>query len=98
MGNKVLPKTFIEEYAGDWIAHLKTISDFLKPGGVWWQETDECIEFFDAPEEPSFRPEGPRLHNYRSTTISKEQTYLKDCWQELEASATKIPAMKVNGK
>lgn len=102
MGNTVLPKTFIDEYAGDWNAHLKTISDFLKRGeGVWWKETDEsCIEFFDGPEEPSFRPEGPRLHHFRSSTISKEQTYLTDCWQDCEASATKIPATKVrvNGK
>ena len=52
--NTILLKCDLEKYAGDWGPHLKVIVDFLRPGGVWWKETEDCIEFFDGPDEPRF--------------------------------------------
>ena len=100
--NTILLKCDLETYAGDWGAHLKLIADFLTPGeGVWWKETEDCIEFFDGPNEPSFRPEGPQLHHFRSTSISKEQELQDACWNECLENKVKVPATKlrdVSGK
>ena len=96
MGNTFIPKTDLMKYAGDWEAHLKLIADFLEPGeGVWWQEVDEGIEFFDGPDQISFKEEGPQLHHFRSTTIRKEQQHLDTCWANCTESKVKIPATKL---
>lgn len=96
LDNTTLLKSELEKYAGDWVAHLQLISDFLKPGeGVWWKEVDDSIEFFDGPDEPSFREEGPKLHHFRSTSIAKEQELLDACWNECLVGKVKLPATKL---
>ena len=96
LGNTVLPKQFLHKYADDWGANLKLIADFLQPGeGVWWSEIeDECIDFFDGPDELDFRDQGPQLHHFRSTTIKVEQQYLDGCWNECLEKDVKLPAKK----
>ena len=95
LDNTMLPKFDLDKYAGAWTAHLKLIADYLKPGeGVWWRETEDCIEFFDGSDEPSFRSEGPQLHHFRSTSITKEQESLDACWRECLENKIKIPATK----
>ena len=94
--NTILLKSDLEKYAGHWAAHLKLIADFLKPGeGVWWKQTEDCIEFFDGPDEPSFRQEGPQLHHFRSTSITKEQELLDVCWNQFSEDKVKVPATKL---
>ena len=67
LDNTILLKSDIENYAGHWAAHLKLIAAFLKPGeGVWWKETEDCIELFDGRDEPSFRHEGPQFHHFHN--------------------------------
>ena len=96
LDNTVLLKSELEKYAGDWVAHLQLISDFLKPGeGVWWKEVNDSIEFFDGPDEPSFRKEGPKLHHFRSTSIAKEQELLDVCWNKCLVGKVKLPATKL---
>ena len=95
LDNTMLPKFDLDKYAGAWTAHLKLIADYLKSGeGVWWRETEDCIEFFDGSDEPSFRSEGPQLHHFRSTSITKEQESLDACWRECLENKIKIPATK----
>ncbi|KXJ09520.1 hypothetical protein AC249_AIPGENE11011 [Exaiptasia diaphana] len=99
--NTLLSKEFIEKYAGDWEMHLRNIADFLVPAeGVWWKDHGEHIEFFDGPEEPAFRPQGPKLHHYRSTSILDEKAFLSDCWSYCTDNEISIPAtkIKINGK
>ena len=80
LDNTVILKTDLEKYADDWAAHLKLIADFLEPGeGVWWKEMEDHIEFLDGLEEACFRQEGPQLHHFRSTSITKEQEVLDVC-------------------
>ena len=97
LGNTILPRDLIHTHAGHWEAHLKSIADFLLPGeGVWWKVTDgECIEFFDGPDEPDFREQGPPLHHFRSSNIKKEHSYLKSCWDQCLADEIQIPATKL---
>ena len=53
LDNTMLSKSDLENYAVAWTAHPKLIADYLKPGGVWWRETEDYIEFFDGSDEPS---------------------------------------------
>ena len=97
--NAVIFKSELEKYAGDWAAHLKLISDFIKPGeGLWWKEMDDHIEFFDGPDEACFRQEGPQLHHLRSTSITREQELLEACWNKCLTDKVKIPATKLRGE
>ena len=97
LGNTILSKEFLHKYADDWGAHMKLIADFLQPGqDVWWSEIEgDSIEFFDGPNEPEFRDEGPRLHHFRSTSIKEEQHYLDDCWNNCLTEEVKLPATRI---
>ena len=97
LGNTILSKEVLHKYAGDWQAHTKLIADFLLPGqSVWWSETeDDCIEFFDGPDEADFREQGPRLHHFRSTSIKEEQHYLDECWVNTINKEVKLPATRI---
>ena len=44
---------------------------------MWWKEMEDHIQFFDGPSEVSFRREGPLLHHFRSTSITKDQELLE---------------------
>ena len=102
LDNTILLKSDLDKYAGDRVAHLQLILDFLKPGeGVWWKEVDDSIELFDGPDEPSFQDKGQKLHHFRSTSIPKEQELLAACWNKCLVTGVKIPATKLrddNGK
>ena len=98
LGNTVLPKDVINTHARHWEAHLQSIADFLVPGeGVWWREIEDedCIEFFDGPEEIEFREQGPSLHHFRSSNIRMEKIFLQHCWEECIQSGIKIPATRI---
>lgn len=62
-----------------------------------WKEIEgeDCIEFFDGPEEVEFREQGPSLHHFRSSNIRAEQQYIQRCWEECIETSIKIPATKL---
>ena len=98
LGKTVLHKDVINTHARHWEAHLQSIADFLVPGeGVWWREIEDedCIEFFDGPEEIEFREQGPSLHHFRSSNIRMEKIFLQHCWEECIQSGIKIPATRI---
>lgn len=62
---------------------------------------DDSIEFFDGPDELSFRDEGPKLHHFHSTFIPSEQELLDACWNKCLVEKVKLPGTKLrddNGK
>ena len=78
LGKTVLPKDVINTHARHWEAHLQSIADFLVPvEGVWWREIEDedCIEFFDGPEEIEFREQGPSLHHFHFSNIRMEKNF-----------------------
>ena len=52
------------------------IPDYLIDG-VWWKENEMDIEFLDC----SVNNLSEIRKHYRSSTISQEETYLKDMWE-----------------
>ena len=78
LGKTVLPKDVINTHARHWEAHLQSIADFLVPvEGVWWREIEDedCIEFFDGPEEIEFWEQGPSLHHFHFSNIRREKNF-----------------------
>ena len=98
LGKTVLPKDVINTHARHWEAHLQSIADFLVPvEGVWWREIEDedCIEFFDGPEEIEFREQGPSLHHFHFSNIRMEKNFFQHCLEECIQSGIKIPATKI---
>ena len=49
-------------------------------------------EFLDGPDEPSTRRQGPKLHNFRSGDLKKEEQHLEQSWEKcLHFNAVVIP-------
>ena len=50
------------------------------------------VEFFDGPDEPTKRPQGPNLHHFRSSDLKREEQHLQHCWEKcLTDDAVVIP-------
>lgn len=56
---------------------------------------EDHIKFFHGSREVSFRQEGPPLHHFCSTSITKEQVLLEVSWNKCLQKKSKIPAMKL---
>ena len=68
--NTIIPHRYIVRYPREYQAHLQGISDFLLCGeGVWWKHVVAGVEFLDGMDQLSFRPQGPSLHHFRSSTL-----------------------------
>lgn len=91
--NTIIPNRYIVRNPKEYQAHLQTISDFLICGeGVWWQQIASGVEFRDGPDELNFRPEGPSLHHFRSSSLALEEEHLNQCWEIcLADEAIRIP-------
>ena len=91
--NTIIPHRYIVRYPREYQAHLQGISDFLLCGeGVWWKHVVAGVEFLDGMDQLSFRPQGPSLHHFRSSTLKLEEQHLKQCWDAcLADDAIKIP-------
>ena len=91
--NTIIPRMWINSNPSLHQAHLERISDFLLPGpGVWWQYTQDGIEFFDGHDTPSVHPEGPDVHHIRSTSLFDIDMYLHNKWDECCCSQVPLPA------
>ena len=80
--NTTVPNRYIINNAKEYQTHLQAISDFIACGeGVWWRQILSGVEFLDGPDEPNTRPEGPKLHHFRSSDLRKEEAHLQQCWE-----------------
>ena len=95
--NSVFSKELMKKRSSLWQAHLSKICDFLKPGvEIWWKwREDGSIEFFDAPDEPDNKSQGPQLHPFRSNNISKICHYLEKTWKECACQPDQLPLYKM---
>ena len=91
--NTTVSNRYIINNPKEYQAHLQTISDFIACGeGVWWHQILSGVEFFDGPDEPNTRPEGPTLHHFRSSDLKTEEQHLHRCWERcLNGDAVVIP-------
>ena len=91
--NTTVPNRFIINNPKEYQAHLQSISDFIACGeGVWWCQNLSGVEFLDGPDELSTRPQGPKLHHFRSSDLRKEEQHLEQCWRKcLNDDAVVIP-------
>ena len=72
--NSFIPLYYIKRYPDYYQAHLERLGNFLILGqGVWWKKCKNGITFYDGPNEPAFRDEGPPLHYFRSQSIKSEK-------------------------
>ena len=68
--NTTVPNRFIINNPKEYQAHLQSISDFIACGeGVWWCQNLSGVEFLDGPDELSTRPQGSKLHHFRSSDL-----------------------------
>ena len=73
--NSFISFEHINSKPDEWQALLETmIPDYLIDG-VWWKENEMGIEFLDCGVNNLSKI---RKHHYRSSTISQEETNLKD--------------------
>ena len=91
--NTVIPNQYIIKHPKEYQAHLQSVSDFIACGeGVWWRQIMSGVEFFDGPDEPKSRPQGPALHHFRSSNLVSEEKHLHQCWEKcLNDDAITIP-------
>ncbi|KXJ13241.1 hypothetical protein AC249_AIPGENE7033 [Exaiptasia diaphana] len=96
LSNSIVSKDLMTKKAKEWQAHLLQIADFLVPGpGVWWNwQEDGGVEFHDAPTEQNTRPDGPSMHHFRSSSIVKELSFLKECWERCCDENIELPLYK----
>ena len=69
----------IEKYKRQYECFLKSITDYLVDGGIWWKENKDGVEFFDngpVPENTSMN-----LTHFRSTTIKQQLSHIFSCWE-----------------
>lgn len=82
----------VRKYSREWQAHLQQISDYLLEGqGVWWNLVQGDIVFNDISDSPSRQDHGPQLHHFRSSSLSSESSYLKECWSKCLEDKIPIP-------
>ena len=59
--NTLFSAGFVYKYKDAYQSHLERIADYLQAGS-WHEINNDGVEFFDGPEEPDFREEGPFMH------------------------------------
>ena len=59
---------------------------------------EDHIQFFDGPSEVSFRQEGPLLHHFRSTSITKDQELLEVGKNEEQLPQPTVGRLSANGR
>ena len=94
--NTCISFEYIKNNASQWQAHLEHISDFLLPGkGVWWNETDKGIEFYDTDEyfvdHGILPPFHTKAHHFRSSNFKQEEEYPQNTWKECIDKKISIP-------
>ena len=80
---------YIKKNSDDWQSHLERIADFLVEENPWWQQTDFGIQFFDFNSPKNV--ENPKVHHFRSASISTVINDLKTHWSSIVENNIKIP-------
>ena len=88
----VIDKTFIKKRTSSFQAHLERIAHFLIPGyGIWWEQDNNKIVFYDGDTDANVREEGPQLQHFRSCTLKGVQEAATNIWYKLLQSNSPIP-------
>ena len=95
--NTYITKNFIKKNEKSWLCHLERLSDFIYYGeGTWWAKDDYGIEFFDGYENTNFRPEGPKLYHFRSSSQKDIQELLNIHWEKCNQERVTLPLVTHN--
>ena len=58
---------------------------YYQSKGVWWNETDKGLEFYDTDEyfvdHDILPPSHPKAHHFRSSNFKQEEEYLQNTWK-----------------
>ena len=92
-GNTIISEDLVKKHIRAWQSHLERINDFLLPGnGIWWRNDEKGnMEFLDGEIAVSSHTEGPLLHHFRSSSFSREEEYLRKCWNECLENGVTLP-------
>ncbi len=91
-----IEKSFINSRLQSWQAHLERTSTFLQHGeNTWWEETSESYKFFDSDTDASYRPEGPVLMHFRSSTLPEVQVNSHKAWQHIVDNKIPLPTSSI---
>uniref|UniRef100_A0A7M5V8A4 Uncharacterized protein n=1 Tax=Clytia hemisphaerica TaxID=252671 RepID=A0A7M5V8A4_9CNID len=79
-----------------WSEHLNRIVDYILPqNDPWWVKKCNMIEFFDGDDQPEERSEGPRMFDFKSTSVAEVQHQLKETlkrnWQYISKDLASEP-------
>ena len=73
--NTTIPITSIMKNPYKFQTHLQRISDFLLCGkGIWWNNDETSVIFYDVTDRPVASTAGPPLHHLRSYSEKEEKT------------------------
>ena len=92
--HKLCPKSltispsWVYKLANAYQTHLERIANFLVSGD-WHRITPNGVEFLNGPEELHYRPNGPFLSHFQSSSIFAEAKKQKETWQDLIEKASK---------
>ena len=90
--NSLFTYDHIKNNVHDWQSHLERISDFLVFGNFWWRKTDFGIEFFDYDNEPRNVDFQPKMHHFRSSSVTSIAKELQDNWSFIVNNQICIPS------
>ena len=74
---------------------MERISDFLIFENKWWKNTDFGIEFFDFVDGPKNRDQHPKVHHFRSSSISSIADELEEHWNCIVKKQICIPTHEI---
>lgn len=68
------------------------------PIAIWWHQILSGGEFFDGPSEANSKPQGPTIHQFRSSCLQLEEEYLHQCWERClnEAKVAQLAQQKMS--
>ena len=89
--NSIFRYEYIQKNSADWQSHLERISDFLIFENKWWKKTNFGIEFFDFVDGPKNRDQHPKVHHFRSSSISSIADELEEHWNCIVKKQICIP-------
>ena len=89
--NTIFKKDWIMRHSSHYQAHLERIADYLIYGqGIWWNETDSSVTFFDV-SPLTITPPGPELKHFRDTSTQDIRMSLLQQWESCCDSNLKLP-------
>ena len=64
----------------------------------WWCSENGNLVFYDGPNDPQSRHEGPSLHHFRGSSLKDEKKYLTNTWnvllEQFQSGKLQLPLSK----